>query len=208
MSWFRGPYPEFVAHCRRNYGRGSEAKHLLWPARVAVNGARATAETNVAILVRQTIEGVAVDLTSHGRFLDRLEQRDGAWRIVERATLYEKDRLDPVEPSAAFDAMMAKSDAAKYPAPYRYMAYRVHAAGRALAEPVHYDGRPETEALKARYADVARRDVELRQNRPKGGGGSGKKNGGGKPRGSLSRSTNTCEPSGFRIQYPVRGSSR
>ena len=27
------------------------------------------------------------------------------------------------------------------------------AAGRSLAEPVHYDGRPETEALKARYAD-------------------------------------------------------
>ena len=28
------------------------------------------------------------------------------------------------------------------------MAYRVHAAGRTLAEPVHYDGRAETEALK------------------------------------------------------------
>ena len=40
----------------------------------------------------------------------------------------------------------------RLPAPYRYMAYRVHAAGRTLAEPVHYDGRPETEALKARYA--------------------------------------------------------
>ena len=72
--------------------------------------------------------------------------------VVERAALYEKDRLDPVEPSAKFDAMMAKSDAAKYPAQYRYMAYRVHAAGRSLAEPVHYDGRAETEALKARYA--------------------------------------------------------
>lgn len=153
VSWFRGPYPEFVARCQANFGRGSEAKHLLWPARVAVNGMRATSETNVAILVRQTIEGVAVDLTSYGRFVDRLEQRGGAWRIVERATLYEKDRLDPVEPSEKFDAMMAKSDAAKYPAQYRYMAYRVHAAGRSLAEPVHYDGRSETEALKRRYAD-------------------------------------------------------
>jgi hypothetical protein len=152
VSWFRGPYLEFVEHCRRNFGRGSVAKHQLWPARVAVNGERATAETSVAILVRQTIEGVEVDLTSNGRFLDRLERRENAWRIVERAALYEKDRLDPVEPSAAFDAMMAKSDAAKYPAPYRYMAYRVYAAGRSLAEPVHYDGRPETETLKARYA--------------------------------------------------------
>jgi hypothetical protein len=153
VSWFRGPYPEFVGHCQRNFGRGSEAKHLLWPARVTVNGARATGETNVAILVRQTIDGVAVDLTSNGRFLDRLESRNGDWRIVERATVYEKDRLDPVEPSPAFDSLMAKADAAKYPAQYRYMAYRLHAAGRALAEPVPYDGRAETEALKARYAD-------------------------------------------------------
>ena len=152
VSWFRGPYVEFVGHCRNNFGRGSVAKHQLWPARVAVNGSRATAETNVAILVRQTIEGVEVDLTSNGRFLDRIEKRDGAWRMVERAALYEKDRLDPVEPSEQFDAMMAKSDAAKYPAQYRYMAYRVHAAGRSLAEPVHYDGRAETEALKMRYA--------------------------------------------------------
>ena len=152
VSWFRGPYPEFVAHCRRNFGKGSEAKHLLWPARVRVNGARATAETSVAILVRQTIEGIAVDLNSNGRFLDRLERRDGVWKMVERAALYEKDRLDPVEPSPKFDALMAGADAAKYPAPYRYMAYRVHAAGRTLAEPVHYDGRPETETLKARYA--------------------------------------------------------
>jgi hypothetical protein len=152
VSWFRGPYPEFVAHCQRNFGKGSEAKHLLWPARVALNGARATAETSVAILVRQTIDGIAVDLNSNGRFLDRLERRDGIWRMVERAALYEKDRLDPVEPSPKFDTMMASADAQKYPAPYRYMAYRVHAAGRSLAEPVHYDGRPETEALKTRYA--------------------------------------------------------
>jgi len=151
VSWFRGPYTEFVAHCRRNYGSGILAKHLLWPARVTVNGARAVSETNVAILVRQTIEGVATDLTSHGRFLDRLEKRSD-WRMVERATVYEKDRLDPVEPSAAFDKLMAGADAAKYPVPYRYMGYRVHAAGRTLAEPVHYDGRPETEELKRRYA--------------------------------------------------------
>lgn len=153
VSWFRGPYTEFVARCRQNHGRGTLAKHLLWPARVTVKGARATTETNVAILVRQTIEGVATDLTSNGRFLDRIERRDGQWRMVERATLYEKDRLDPVEPSAAFDALMAKSDAAKYPVPYRYMAYRVAAAGRELAEPVHYDGRAETEALRARYGE-------------------------------------------------------
>lgn len=152
VSWFRGPYAEFVARCRDNFGSGTLAKHLLWPARVSLNRGRATAETNVAILVRQTIEGVAVDLTSHARFLDRIERREGRWRMVERATIYERDRLDPVEPSAAFDAVLARAEAARYPLPYRYMACRVQAAGRSLAEPVHHDGRPETEALKARYA--------------------------------------------------------
>lgn len=153
VSWFRGPYPDFVGHCRRNFGKGSVSKHLIWPARVSVKGARALGETNVAILVRDTFEGMPVDLTSYARFLDRLENRGGEWRIVERTALYEKDRLDPVEPSAKFEAMMAKSDAAKYPVPYRYMAYRVHAVGRAIAEPLHYDGRSETEALKTRYAE-------------------------------------------------------
>ena len=41
----------------------------------------------------------------------------------------------------------------RFPAPYRYMGYRVEAAGRSLAEPVHYDGRAETEALKVRYKE-------------------------------------------------------
>jgi len=118
-----------------------------------VNGDRALSETNVAIMVRQVIEGIETDLTSNSRFLDRLEKRDGRWRMVERACVYEQDRLAPVEPSPKFDAIMQSADAAKYPAAYRYMGYRVAAAGRALAEPVHYDGRTETEALKKRYAD-------------------------------------------------------
>jgi hypothetical protein len=150
VSWFMGAYPDFVERCRQNHGRGTRSKHLLWPARVAVNGGRALSECNVAILVRQTINGIEVDLTSYARFLDRLERREGRWRIAERVTVYEQDRLDPVLPSAAFDALMQGADTARFPAPYRYMGYRVEASGRALAEPVHYDGRAETEALKSR----------------------------------------------------------
>ena len=152
VSWFMGAYPDFVERCRQNHGR-TKSKHLLWPARVTLNGARALSECNVAILVRQAIEGVEVDLTSYARFADRLERRDGRWGIVERATIYEQDRLDPVLPSPAFGALMQSADAARFPPPYRYMGYRVEAAGRSLAEPVHYDGSAETEALKSRYAE-------------------------------------------------------
>jgi len=118
---------------------------------VRVAGDRALAETSIMILVRQAIEGLAVDMTSRARFLDRLERREGEWRILERAAIYEQDRLDPVEPSTAFGMVMRASSADDYPEPYRYMALRLASAGRALAEPVHHDGSAPTRELYARY---------------------------------------------------------
>jgi hypothetical protein len=49
--------------------------------------------------------------------------------------------------------MMRAAPVAQYPEPYRYMAVRLASAGRPLAEPVHYDGAPHTQALVGRYAD-------------------------------------------------------
>jgi hypothetical protein len=90
-------------------------------------------------------------MTSHARFLDRLERRSGRWMIVERTAIYERDRLDPVEPSEAFDALFTATDLSIYPQPYRYMAARLNAAGRALAPVIHHDGAPHTAALYRRY---------------------------------------------------------
>jgi hypothetical protein len=148
VSWFRGPYAAFVEHCKR----GGPSKHLIMAPLVKVNGDRATAETTIVILVRQTIDSLSVDMTSRARFLDRLERRNGEWKIRERAAVYEQDRLDPVAPSEDFARMMREVEAAKYPEPYRYMAVRLASAGRPLAEPVHYDGTPHTQALVERYA--------------------------------------------------------
>lgn len=147
VSWFRGPFREFVEHCKR----GGPSKHLISPSLVRIAGERALAETNIVILVRQSIEGLAVDMTSRARFLDRLERRQGQWRILERAAIYEQDRLDPVEPSDAFAGILKSAAAATYPEPYRYMALRLVAAGRPLAEPVHHDGSTPTADLYARY---------------------------------------------------------
>src|SRR5215813_406448 len=147
VSWFRGPFHEFVEHCKR----GSPSKHLIFAPLVRVAGDRALAETSIMILVRQAIEGLAVDMTSRARFLDRLERRQGEWRLLERAAIYEQDRLDPVEPSEAFGRIMQSAATAKYPEPYRYMAVRLAVAGRPLAEPVHHDGSAATQELYARY---------------------------------------------------------
>ena len=147
VSWFRGPFAQFVEHCKR----GGPSKHLIMPPLVRVAGERALAETSIVILVRQVIDSLPVDMTSRARFLDRIERREREWKILERAAVYEQDRLDPVVPSETFTRMMQAADVAQYPEPYRYMALRLAAAGRPLAEPVHYDGAPHTDALRARY---------------------------------------------------------
>ncbi len=39
------------------------------------------------------------------------------------------------------------------------MAFRLAAAGRPLAEPVHYDGAPHTDALRVALCGLARREL-------------------------------------------------
>jgi Tfp pilus assembly protein PilE len=151
VSWFSGSFREFVDRCRQSFEAGQRSKHQIFPSTVRVAGERAYAETNIVILVRQTVAGVLADLTSYARFVDRLERRDGRWAIVERAAVYERDRLDPVERAANFETLLAAEDLSVYPPAYRYMAARLKAAGRALAPLVHYDGAPHTAQLYARY---------------------------------------------------------
>jgi hypothetical protein len=151
VSWFSGGFPEFVDRCRRGFEAGQRSKHHIFPSVVRLAGERALAETNIVILVRQNIGGVLADLTSYARFLDRLERADGRWRIVERTAIYERDRLDPVEPSENFDRLFKTGDLSVYPEAYRYMAARLVAAGRALAPVVYRDGSPHTTQLYLRY---------------------------------------------------------
>jgi hypothetical protein len=152
VSWFRGPFEQFVERCRASFGTGhSWSRHHLFAPTVTVNGNRATAETPVIIRVRQPFGGIAVDLTSCSRFLDRLERHGERWLIAERAAIYERDRLDPVEPSPAFDQLFDDSNTA--PEQYRYMAFRLaHAEGRSLASVIYRDGGPETADLYTRFS--------------------------------------------------------
>lgn len=151
ISWFSGSFAEFVDRCRKSFDAGQRSKHHIFPSVVRVAGTRTVAETNIVIHVRQKIDGVPVDMTSHARFLDRLQRRDGRWAIVERTAIYERDRLDPVEPSEAFDKLFTATDLSVYPEAYRYMAARLVAAGRELAPVVYRDGTPDTDKLYARY---------------------------------------------------------
>jgi SnoaL-like protein len=154
VSWFRGAFEQFVERCRAGHAAGHTwSRHHLSAPVIKIEKDRAIAETSVVIRVRQKFGGVDVDLTSCSRFLDRLE-RHGGWLIAERAAIYERDRLDPVEPSAAFDDLFKAANTAQYPEQYRYMAFRLaHAQGRTLAPVIYRDGGPETADLYVRFSD-------------------------------------------------------
>ncbi len=153
VSWFRGPFEQFVERCRAGFAASRTwSRHHLFASVVTVQNDRAIAETPVIIRVRQKFGAVEADLTSFSRFLDRLERGARGWRIAERAAIYERDRLDPVEPSLAFDALFEAAETAHYPEQYRYMAFRLaHAEGRSLAPVIYRDGGVETADLYARY---------------------------------------------------------
>ena len=155
VSWFRGPFEQFVERCRASFAAGNSwSRHHLFPSTVKLNGDRAVAETSVVIRVRQKFNAIDVDLTSCSRFLDRLARHGDGWLIAERAAIYERDRLDAVEPSAAFDELFKAANTAQYPEQYRYMAFRLaHSEGRTLAPVIYRDGGPETADLYARFSD-------------------------------------------------------
>jgi hypothetical protein len=154
ISWFYGPFEDFVARCKAAFAAGHAwSRHHLFTPTIRLNADRAVAETPVIIRVRQRLKDVPVDLTSCSRFLDRLERQPEGWQIAERIAIYERDRLDPVEPSPEFEKLFAAGGAARFPEQYRYMAFRLaHSEGRKLAPVVYRDGGPETVKVYARFS--------------------------------------------------------
>jgi SnoaL-like domain len=120
-TWFQGPAREFIAASRAGFERGVNILHALGGCSCEVSGHRAIAQTRMTILQRAPLDGVVVDVACTGRFYDFFEQRAGAWKIVRRQPIYEKDRLDPVDPSAhlALDPELLN----RFPEGYRHLAY-------------------------------------------------------------------------------------
>ena len=98
-TWFQGPAAEFIRVSREGFEKGVSILHFLGGFTCDVAGTRAISQTKMTINQRATVDGVQVDVVCTGRFYDFLEKRDGRWGIVRRQPIYEKDRMDPVDPS-------------------------------------------------------------------------------------------------------------
>jgi len=120
-TWFQGSAQKFIEVSREGFNKGVNILHLLGGWTCEIVGERAISQTKMTINQRAPLEGILVDVVCTGRFYDFFEKREGRWGIVRRQPIYEKDRIDPVDPSAVL-----KLDAewlARYPEGYRHLAY-------------------------------------------------------------------------------------
>jgi hypothetical protein len=146
ISWFDGPHAGFVAASKRlAANRTSIVKHHIGVPMISVNGDRALSEVNVTIMVRAKTDAGEVDTTSFARFYDRLERRDGKWKLLKRTAIYEKDRADPVSQPALPAAFFEGLD--QYPAEVRFLASSLKRVGAQLSKTIVFDKTPESSAL-------------------------------------------------------------
>ena len=147
-TWFQGPKEDFIRVSQEGAARGVNILHFTGGCRITLNGTRAIAQTRMTILQRAEVDGVLCDVSCLGRFYDFMEKRDGRWGIVLRQPIYEKDRLDPVDPGAtlALDPDLL----ARFPEGYRHLAY--------LQVRVGYPVKPDMPGLRdARVAQLYQR---------------------------------------------------
>ncbi|WP_211260446.1 nuclear transport factor 2 family protein [Amycolatopsis jejuensis] len=126
-TWFQGPAKDFIAVSRDGFERGVSILHFLGGHSADLAGDRAIAQTKMTINQRAEVDGVEVDVVCTGRFYDFCHRRDGRWTIVRRQPIYEKDRLDPVDPAARLELDPALL--ARFPIGYRHLGYLQTKAG-------------------------------------------------------------------------------
>ena len=120
-TWFQGPAEKFIEVSRAGFEKGVSILHFLGGTSVDLKGERAIAQTKMTISQRAAVDGVAVDVVCTGRFYDFLARRAGRWGIVRRQPIYEKDRMDPVDPAAKLS--LDPELLARFPEGYRHLAY-------------------------------------------------------------------------------------
>lgn len=120
-TWFQGSAAEFIAVSTEGWNKGVSILHFLGGTTIDLEGDRAIAQTKMTISQRAPVHGVVCDVVCTGRFYDFIERREGKWGVVRRQPIYEKDRMDPIDPSATL-----KLDAEKlatFPEGIRHLGY-------------------------------------------------------------------------------------
>jgi hypothetical protein len=130
-TWFQGPAADFIAVSREGFDNGVSILHFLGGHSADVVDDRAIAQTKMTINQRAEVDGVLVDVVCTGRFYDFCARHEGAWTIVRRQPIYEKDRLDVVDPAARLE--LDPELLGRFPVGYRHLGYLQTKAGFTVA---------------------------------------------------------------------------
>ncbi len=120
-TWTQGTADEFIAMNKAGWEKGVSILHFLGGSSIEVLGDRAISQTKMTISQRAEVHDVLVDVVCTGRFHDFWERRDGRWGLCLRQPIYEKDRMDPVDPAARVE--LDKAVLGQFAEGYRHLAY-------------------------------------------------------------------------------------
>ncbi len=149
-TWWQGPYEEFIRVSAEGFARGVRILHFLGGCSIDLAGDRAIAQTKMTISQRAEVDGVLCDVVCTGRFYDFFERRDGRWGLVLRQPIYEKDRIDPVDPAA--ELRLNPDLLAHFPEGYRHLGYLQTRIGYRVKTDMPGLTGPEVERLYAQGA--------------------------------------------------------
>jgi hypothetical protein len=150
-TWTQGTADEFIDMSKKGWANGVSILHFLGGHSADISGTRAIAQTKMTISQRALVHDVLVDVVCTGRFYDFLEKRDGRWGFVLRQPIYEKDRMDPVDPAAKLELKPELLNA--FPAGYRHLAYLQSEIGYPVKKDMPGLQGPQVEKLYADGAD-------------------------------------------------------
>jgi len=147
-TWFQGSSNDFIQANREGWDRDVSILHFLGGTSIDVQGTRAVSQTKMTISQRAPVHGIVCDVVCTGRFYDFFEKRNAKWGLVLRQPIYEKDRMDPLDPSKTLelDRILLK----RYPEGYRHLAYLQTGIGYEVKTDMPGLKGPEVEALYAR----------------------------------------------------------
>lgn len=143
-SWFEGNAHEFIDGSRRMMGShdpDDSQKHFSGNQRVSLGGERALCEYYLTLHQRRRIDGYLFDFQTWSSVLDMFERREGAWRVLGRWMIYEKDRMDPHKPGEVPESFFREMDLSPFPEALRYHCWRnAQGSGRQPSEEIVIEG--------------------------------------------------------------------
>jgi hypothetical protein len=148
-TWTQGTFEEFIAMSQSGFANGVRILHFLGGSTIEIKGPRAIALTKMTISQRGKVHDALCDVVCTGRFCDFLRKKDdGNWGLSLRQPIYEKDRMDPVDPAARLE--LDPERLSRFPEGYRHLAYLQSLIGYPVKTDMPGLTGPEVEALYAR----------------------------------------------------------